>query len=59
MTTLRARIEHGFERFARGIYRHHLLTLLALLLVTGAMAAQLRDIRFDTSTESFFHEDDP
>ncbi|MGD8389691.1 MAG: MMPL family transporter, partial [Desulfobacteraceae bacterium] len=47
-----------FERFARGVLRHRLLVIIAVLAVVGFFASQLPKMHFITSFESFFVEDD-
>jgi predicted RND superfamily exporter protein len=56
---IRERIEHALARWGHRAYRHAWLTIAAVLLVAGALITQLPQIEFDTSTESFLHEDDP
>lgn len=59
MNTLRQRLESAFETLGHGVYRHRLISLLAILVALGALLSQLPKIQFDTSTEGFFHKDDP
>ena len=56
---IRERIEHALARWGQRTYRHARLTIVAVLLVAGALITQLPQIELDTSTESFLHEDDP
>ena len=59
MKSLRNRLEHGFEKFARFVYRHRLKTLILMVLLMGAVISQIPKITIDTSTEGFLHETDP
>ena len=58
-TTIRHRIEAGFERFGHLIYRNHWKTLLLLLLLIAGLVSQLPKLTMDTSTEGFLHDNDP
>ena len=59
MATIRARINSAFERFGRAIFRNRIKTLLFMLVLIAGFLSQLPKITFDTSNESYFHEDDP
>jgi len=59
MKKVRDTIDAGFKQFGYGIIRFKWMVLLLMILLTGVMASQLRNIKFDTSTEGFFHEQDP
>ncbi|MEE8556001.1 MAG: Fis family transcriptional regulator, partial [bacterium] len=59
MAKLRDRIDGGFERFGAWVYRNRFKTLLVMLVVIAAFLSQLPKLGFDTSNESYFHEDDP
>ncbi|MEE8435548.1 MAG: MMPL family transporter, partial [bacterium] len=59
MASFRAGMETGFERFGELVFRHSVRTLLLVALLAGGLISQLPWITFDTSTESFFHPDDP
>ena len=59
MANLRVRIDDGFETFGRWLYRNRLKTLLMMLVVVAAFGSQLPRLTFDTSNESYFHEEDP
>jgi predicted RND superfamily exporter protein len=59
MSSLRIRLEHGFERLGRLIFRHKYVTLLLVLAAVAADLYSLPRLRFDTSNESYFREDDP
>jgi len=41
------------------VYRHKYITLILMLILTFAMASQIRNLTIDTRDESFFHDDDP
>jgi predicted RND superfamily exporter protein len=56
---IRERIEHALARWGQRTYHRARLTIVAVLLVAGALITQLPQIELDTSTESFLHEDDP
>jgi predicted RND superfamily exporter protein len=57
--TLRQRIELGFEAWGRWVYRRPKRTIALLVLFVAGMATQLTGVVFDSSLESFLHEDDP
>ncbi|MCH9045089.1 MAG: MMPL family transporter [SAR324 cluster bacterium] len=59
MANLRVRIDDGFETFGRWLYRNRFKTLLMMLVVVAAFGSQLPRLTFDTSNESYFHEEDP
>lgn len=59
MARLKARVESGFAGFAAWIARHPVWTLVMVALVLAAVFSQVRYIRYDTSTESFFRKNDP
>ena len=59
MSPIRARIEKWFERLARAIYRHCVVTIVIMLGLSGALMSQLPKITIDTSTEGFLHKEDP
>jgi len=59
MGGIRGRIENGFGRFARTIYRNRIKTIMVMLLITAAIVAQIPKITIDTSMEGFLHEEDP
>lgn len=58
MAGIRQSFEHFFEYLARVIYRNRLKTILAVILLTLPMLAQLPKITLDTTNESFFRKDD-
>jgi hydrophobe/amphiphile efflux-3 (HAE3) family protein len=53
------RLEEWFEQLAHRIYRHRILTLIIMLVLSGIFIVQIHKITIDTSTEGFLHEDDP
>ena len=59
MSAIRTRIEKWFERLARGIYRHRIITVIIMLFLCGAIISQVPKITLDTSTEGFLRDDDP
>jgi predicted RND superfamily exporter protein len=56
---LRQRIELAFEAWGRWVYRRPKRTITALVVVVLGLASQLAGITYDTSLESFLHEEDP
>jgi predicted RND superfamily exporter protein len=56
---VRDRIEAAFASWGHLAYRRAGLVIAAVLLVVAALVSQLPRFSFDTSTEGFFHEDDP
>ena len=59
MSSIRTRIEKWFEHLARAIYRHRILTIIAMLVLSSLLIVQLPKITIDTSTEGFLHNEDP
>jgi uncharacterized protein len=59
MTSFRNRLESLFARAAETCYRHRFKTLAVTLAIFLALASQAGKLTIATSTESFFHEDDP
>ncbi len=59
MSELRKSIEKKFESLGRVIYHNRFKTLTIMAVLIGFMASGLPQTTFDTSTESFLHEDDP
>jgi predicted RND superfamily exporter protein len=57
--TLRQRIELAFEAWGRWVYHRPKRTIALLCLLVAGMATQLTGLVFDSSLESFLHEDDP
>ncbi|MBL4613742.1 MAG: MMPL family transporter, partial [Magnetovibrio sp.] len=58
-TTLRQRIETGFETFGRMVTRNAWMALILCLTLVAGLASQIPNIVMDTATESFLHDDDP
>ncbi len=52
------KVNNFFERFTRGVLKHRILVVIAVLAVVGFFASQLPKMHFITSFESFFLEDD-
>jgi predicted RND superfamily exporter protein len=48
-----------FFNISAFIYRHKYLALVFALGLTALLAFQLKDLRIESSIESFFHKDDP
>ena len=59
MSTILTRLEKWFEHLALAIYRHRILSLLIMLVLSGILIVQIPKITIDTSTEGFLHDDDP
>jgi hydrophobe/amphiphile efflux-3 (HAE3) family protein len=59
MENLRERIDSGFEVFGRSLYRNRIKSLLVMIAVIVGFVSQLPSTTFDTTNESYFHEDDP
>jgi len=55
----RIRSEEKFHHFSDVIYDNKFKTLFAVLAVVIALASNLPNITFDTSTEGFLYKDDP
>jgi predicted RND superfamily exporter protein len=51
--------EERFEQMGRWIHGHPKRVIMIVLLLVAALASNLPSVQFDTSTESFFEEDDP
>lgn len=52
-------IDRGFINIAKWIIRFRIPVILACVLLTGALGAQLPKLTLDTTSESFLHSDDP
>ena len=59
MSAIRTKIEKWFESFARGIFRHRILTVVIILLLCAVAISQVPKTTLDTSTEGFLRDDDP
>ena len=59
MSGTRNRIEKWFEKFSLKIFRFRWATILILLVIVGVLASWVPKITFDTSNESFLHENSP
>jgi predicted RND superfamily exporter protein len=51
--------EEMFRSLGVLFFHHRIKTLTLCLIVFSSLLSFLPDLKFDTSTESFFHEDDP
>lgn len=56
---MRDRIERAFQRWGHWAYRRAWLVVACAVLLVAGLATQLPGLSFDTSTEGFFHEDNP
>ena len=59
MSTIRTRIDSGFESFGRAIYRNRMKTLLFMAVLIAGLLSQLPKLTTDTSNEGYFRTDDP
>ncbi len=59
MKTWKDRAELMLTLLGKSIYRHPVLYLFGTLLVVGALASELHNLRFDTSTEGFLNPHHP
>ena len=59
MSTWRQVIDARFAGLGRFVVRRPWLIIVAVLLPVLLLASQLPSLQFETSTESFLHEDDP
>jgi len=59
MVRWRQATDVGFARIARFIVRRPWWVIAASVLPVVVLASQLPNLRFDSSTEGFLHEDDP
>ena len=55
----RKKVERGFERFSRLVYRNRLAAIFFTLLFFAALASSLPNLAIDTSNEGFLRKDDP
>ncbi|MCZ6823435.1 MAG: Fis family transcriptional regulator, partial [Deltaproteobacteria bacterium] len=55
----RDRIEAGFERWARFIFRYRWATIIITVALSCGVITQLPKLELETSTEGFLHADDP
>lgn len=55
----RQRIEQGFERWGYWVFDHPWAVLLGCVLLLGSLISQIPNLKVDTSTEGFLHEQDP
>jgi predicted RND superfamily exporter protein len=56
---IRDRIEAGFERWGRFVFRHAGAAIAATALLVAGLASQLPKLVVDGSDEAFLHETDP
>ena len=56
---MRERIESSLAAWGRLVYRRARLVIPLVVAAVAALGSQLPQIEFDTSTESFLHDDDP
>ncbi|MDP6977611.1 MAG: MMPL family transporter [Myxococcota bacterium] len=56
---VRQQLDRGFERLGYFVVDRAALVVGACLLAVAGLASNLPSVEFDTSTESFLHDDDP
>ncbi len=59
MSTIRQRIELGFESFGHQVVNHKYKMLVLMLVIIAGFFSQVPKITMDTSSEGFLHESDP
>jgi uncharacterized protein len=59
MKNWRTRLERYFYDTAVFCFKHRIKTILLMLALFGILISNIDRLAFDTSTESFFHKDDP
>ncbi len=59
MKNIKNTIESGFKSFGYLIIKLRWTVVVLMLILTAGLISQLPQLIFDTSNESFFHEDDP
>ena len=59
MSKIRTTIEHLFEQLASWLYEYKYIVIIFMLAAVGLLASQLPNIKIDTSTEGFLHDNDP
>lgn len=59
MPTWRDTVERRFEALGHWVFCNRIKTILVMLVVAAGLASNLRKITIDTSSDSFFHENDP
>lgn len=58
-TSIRVRMERGFERWGHFVIRQRWPAIVITLLLTALCMAWIPRLKVDNSTESFLHPDDP
>lgn len=58
-TPAKKRAELFFEKSTTLVIRYRIVVILLTLLATAFFISQIRSLEIDTSTEAFFHDDDP
>ncbi len=59
MSNFRAGAEKFFDRWTAAVIRFRFPVLLAVLVLSALLAANIRHMEFDTSNEGFLRQDDP
>jgi predicted RND superfamily exporter protein len=53
------KVENRFEQISDFIFDNRIKVIIVVLILAVAMASQMKNLTFDTSTEGFLHKDDP
>lgn len=56
---MRERIEAALGQWGRFVAAHAYAVIFVVVLATGLLLTQMQHFRFDTSSEGYFHRDDP
>lgn len=59
MASFKKRMDSGFEKMTRAMFRHRRKVLLLIVALLLFFTAQIPFLKIDASTESFFRQDDP
>ncbi|MBW1808285.1 MAG: MMPL family transporter [Deltaproteobacteria bacterium] len=59
MSGFRNKVEGKFADLANWSYRHKYIAIAIPLVITAFMLLQFKNLRLESSLESFFHDDDP
>lgn len=59
MGSIKKRLENFFSNLADKIYNHPKKTIIVVFIFAGVLFSNVPDIKMDTSTEGFLHEQDP
>ena len=59
MADLRERMDSGFEKLGRLLFRNPLKALVFVLVIVTILGSQVTKLRLETSFEALLHESDP